>query len=97
MKPSTNQPSVNRIGPATAPSASRLPSLRSGQLARPAAGCLLIVAIGGASLLRQADFQADPLRGDGTGPERALGGELSELRGRVGAALEHLERRHRRE
>src|SRR5260370_463094 len=48
-------------------------------------------------LLPEADLEADALGPDLACPERACGGELLEPLGGVGAALEHLERRLRRE
>ncbi len=77
-KPSTNHARVSSTGPATAASGAT-PFLRN-------------AAIGVISLLGQAHLQADPFGADGAGPERTLGGQALELRGRVSAALEHLER-----
>src|SRR6266853_5021742 len=94
MNPRTNQPSVNRTGPATAPSAIQLAADR---VAIAATGLVLSVTIVVTSLLRQAHFQPDPFRGDGAGLEGAFRRELLELGRRVGAALEHLERPLRRE
>src|ERR1700693_2834591 len=98
MNPRTSQPSVNTIGPATAPSATQLAARDSGfRLASVSIGCLRSVAIGVSSLLRQAHLQTDPFRADCARLKWALGGEALELARRVGAALEHLERRLRRE
>src|SRR5487761_231545 len=97
MKPSTNHPTVNRTGPATAPSAIQLAAGRSDRIAIAALGRLRSVTIGVTSLLGQAHLEADSLGADGTVPKRALGGESFELARRVGAALEHFERPLRRE
>src|ERR1700675_2067448 len=91
MKPSTNQPSVNSTGPATAPSATA-PAAGRGGFVMVGVASLGSVAMAVASLLRQAHLGGDPFRGDGAGLERAFRGQLLELRGRVGTALEHLER-----
>src|SRR5260370_23446497 len=82
MKPSTNQPSVNKTGPATAPSASQ--GLRG-------------VAIGDTPWLRQAHLKADALRCGCARVEWTLSRELLEASRRVGPALEHLQRGRSRE
>src|SRR5258706_14124347 len=97
MKPSTNQPSVNRIGPATAPSATHPAAGLADRIAMVAIGFLLSVTIGISSRFRQAHLKADPFGSDGAGLERTLRGEALEPCRRVGATLEHLERPLRRE
>src|SRR5438477_248441 len=62
--------------------------------ARPSGGCECWSLL---SLLREAHLETDPLRADLASLEWAVRCEAFELRGRVGAALEHLERRLRRE
>src|SRR5260370_41539708 len=82
MKPSTNQPSVNTTGPATAPSASR-------------AECLRVEVIAVCSFLRQAHLEADPRGRDLACLERTLRNEKLELKRRVLAVAEPLQRRLR--
>src|SRR5260370_8407224 len=92
MRRRTNQPRVNRSGPATAPSAIQPAAGRADRVAIDAMGFVLSVTIVVPSLLRQAHFQPDPFRRYGAGLERALRCQLLEFGRRVGAALEHLER-----
>src|SRR5229473_3930970 len=84
MKPSTNQPSVNRTGPATAPSANPTKRLR-------------VVVIVVCPLLRQAHLEADPRGCDLTCLERTLRDEKLELKRGVRAVAKPLQRRLRRE
>src|SRR5260370_41677412 len=84
MKPSTNQPSVNRTGPATAPSANPAKRLR-------------VVVIVVCPLLRQAHLEADPRGRDLTCLERTLRDEKLELKRGVCAVAKPLQRRLRRE
>src|SRR6266852_834112 len=84
MKPSTNQPSVNRTGPATAPSANHAKRLR-------------VVVIVVCPLLRQAHFEADPSGRDLTCLERTLRDEKLELKRGVRAVAKPLQRRLRHE
>src|SRR5258708_19909621 len=90
MKPRANQPRVNRIGPATAPSAIQPAAGRADRVAIEAMGFVLSVTIVVPSLLRQAHFQPDPFRRYGAGVERAFPCQLLEFGRRPGPPLPHL-------